>query len=318
VSLRFEPLPVGAEVLGLEPGAEADPAVAQALYSAWLEYGMLLFRGVDSIERHLSLSAVFGEAELHPLPQFRDPEEPLLMPVGDDTGPANVYDGDQLRRGTLPWHRDTAYTSAIAKGGLFRMREVPEQYGATLFADTAKAYDGLPPEVQEQIEHLEYKASFHLQFRGYLGEATGLGSLFQSVRSATTEEYPPNEHLMERSRKIAQQPFPPVAHPVVARHPESGRKCIFISPKDAECILGLSEEESDRLLAYLVEHTTQDAYTYKHRWAVDEAIVWDNRRLLHAAEGYRVDHHRRAQRTTLAGGFEVGRPLDLEVGVSRP
>jgi taurine dioxygenase len=160
MGVRFDPMPVGAEVIGLEPGAESDPAVASELYGAWLDHGMLLFRGVDSIPRHLSLSGVFGEAELHPLPSFRDPEEPLLMPLGDESGPAAVYDGTDLRRGRLPWHRDTAYTQAIAKGGMLRMREVPEVYGGTLFTDTARAYDELPKEVKEQIEGLEYKASF--------------------------------------------------------------------------------------------------------------------------------------------------------------
>src|SRR5262249_45703401 len=124
----LEPMPVGAEVVDLEPGSEADPAVAKDLYDAWLDHGMLLFRNVDTVERPVSWGAVFGEAELPPLPQFRDPEEPLLMPLGDESGPAHVYDGTDLRRGRLPWHRDTAYTQAIAKGGMLRLREVPKAH----------------------------------------------------------------------------------------------------------------------------------------------------------------------------------------------
>jgi taurine dioxygenase len=54
----------------------------------------------------------------------------------------------------------------------------------------------------------------------------------------------------------------------------------------------------------------QDRYTYAHRWAVDDAIVWDNRRMLHAAAGYQVDHHRHGQRTTLSGRFNAGRDFD--------
>jgi taurine dioxygenase len=306
MGLRFEPLPVGAEVVGLKLGEESDPAVGRELYSAWLAHGILLFRNVNTIPQHLSLSGVFGEAELHPLPQFRDPEEPLLMPLGDDSGPAHVYDSSDLRRGRLPWHRDTAYTQAIAKGGMLRVREVAELHGETLFADTAKAYDELPQAVKEQIEDLEYKASFHLQFL----EETRPGSLWKSTRLATVEEYPANERLAAATKELSKREFPPSVHPVVVKHPESGRKCIFISPKDAECILGMSKDDSDRLLAYLVEHMTQDRYVYVHRWAVDDAIVWDNRRMLHAAAGYRVDHHRRGQRTTLAGPLNAGRPFD--------
>jgi taurine dioxygenase len=306
MEFEIKPMSVGAEVIGLEPGAEADPAVRRELYSAWLDHGMLLFKGVNSIERHLSLSSVFGDAELHPLPQFRDPEEPLLMPLGDDSGPAHVYDGSDLRRGRLPWHRDTAYTKSIAKGGMLRLRAVPEQHGETLFADTGRAYDGLPEEVKDQIEQLEYKASFHLQFL----EETRPGALWHSDRVATPEEYPANEQLVPATRELSQRPFPAVVHPVVVHHPESDRKCLFISPKDIESIVGLPTGESDRLIEYLTGHMTQDRYVYAHSWDVDDAIVWDNRRMLHAAEGYRIDHHRHGQRTTLAGSFNIGREFD--------
>jgi taurine dioxygenase len=306
MGLEFEPMAVGAEVVGLEAGDEADPSVRERLYDAWLEHGMLLFRGVDSVERHLSLSAVFGEPELHPLPQFRDPEEPLLMPLGDDSGPAFVYDGSDLRRGRLPWHRDTAYTTSIAKGGMLRLREVPEQHGQTLFADTWKAYEGLPNDVKRRIDELEFEASFTLQF----SPEARPGSLWSSARLATSDEYPPNERLAQSSKELSQREFAPVAHPLVVRHPESGRTCLFLSPKDAARILGVSEEESERLLAYLVAQMIQDRYIYAHAWAVDDAIVWDNRRMLHAAAGYRIDHHRRGQRTTLAGPMRIGRELE--------
>ena len=103
-AFRVEPLPVGGEVVGLEPGAASDAAVAAELNAAWLEHGLLLFRGVGSVQEHLALSSVFGEPELHPLPESRDPDEPLVMTLGDGQGPSYVYDRTDLRRGRLPWH----------------------------------------------------------------------------------------------------------------------------------------------------------------------------------------------------------------------
>jgi taurine dioxygenase len=300
---EIKPMPVGAEVAGFTPGAEEDPAVRAQLYAAWLEHGILLFHGVDSIPKHLAMSSVFGEPELHPLPNMRDPEEPLFMRLGDDNGPAVVYDNSELRRGRIAWHRDTAYTKGIAKGAMLRLRAVPPENGETLFADTAKAYDDLPQDVKDQIEHLEYKSSFLMQFR----DGTWPGALWQTQRLASTEEYPANEQLATGSHEEMAKNLPPVVHPVVTHHPESGRKCIFISPKDTESILGLPSDESDRLIAYLVTHMTQPQYTYTHHWTVDDAIVWDNRRMLHAAAGYRIDHHRHGQRTTLTGKFNAGR-----------
>ena len=307
--MRIKPMAIGAEVLDLELNGEPDPATASELYSAWLEHGVLLFRNVGSIPEHLAISRAFGELELHPLPDMRDPEEPYFMRLGDDSGPAYVYDGTDLRRGRIAWHRDTAYTRGICKGAMLRLRAVPDQDGETLFADTGKAYDDLPEDVKERIEGLEYKASFQAQF----SERTKPGALWKEARLATEDEYPGQDKQVAAANAMrATLELPAVVHPVVARHPESGRTCIFLSPKDPECILGLSQSESDELLAYLIDHMTKDAYTYKHAWAVDDAIIWDNRRVLHAAAGYRTDQHRHAQRTTLAGPFNAGRLFDPE------
>src|SRR6266567_1619838 len=79
-------MPVGAEVIGLPAGSEGDPAVQRALYDAWLEHGILLFRGVDTIDRHLAISRCFGELEIHPVPEVRYPQNKYLIELG---APAN-------------------------------------------------------------------------------------------------------------------------------------------------------------------------------------------------------------------------------------
>jgi taurine dioxygenase len=69
----------------------------------------------------------------------------------------------------------------------------------------------------------------------------------------------------------------------------------------------MEKSASDALFAYLVSHMLQERYVYKHRWSVDDAIVWDNRRFMHAAVGNKIGEARRGLRTTLAGEFRVGR-----------
>jgi taurine dioxygenase len=69
----------------------------------------------------------------------------------------------------------------------------------------------------------------------------------------------------------------------------------------------MSQSESDALLRYLVDHMTRPRYVYKHRWCVDDAILWDNRRFMHAAVGNRLGDRRRGLRTTLAGQLNTGR-----------
>jgi taurine dioxygenase len=96
-------------------------------------------------------------------------------------------------------------------------------------------------------------------------------------------------------------------HPAVLVHPESGRKCIFLSPTYVDFFLGMSQSESDELLQYLVRHMVQARYVYKHHWSVNDAIVWDNRRMMHAAVGNKPGDRRRGLRTTLAGQLRTGR-----------
>jgi taurine dioxygenase len=306
--LRIEPMPVGAAIVDLEPAAAADPAVAEALRAAWLEHGMLLFQGVSSVDEHIALSSVFGQVEEHPLPGSRDREDPRLMTLGDGKSPVFVFDDGELRNGRLPWHRDGGYLTEVSKGGMLRAVVAPESDGETLFADTAKAYDELPVDLRERIDNLEFKASF----RPHWDTETYPGTLWTSARRATVEEYPDNEHLVPQfeASMTAAQKLPAVVHRAVTEHPVTGRTCIFLSPKDFEHFLGMPKDESDELFAALVDHLTQDRYVYKHRWAVDDAIIWDNWLMMHAAAGYRPEHHRLAQRTTLAGRYSAGRLFD--------
>jgi hypothetical protein len=69
--------------------------------------------------------------------------------------------------------------------------------------------------------------------------------------------------------------FPSVIHPAVMTHPESGRKCLFLSPTYVDGFLGLKQDESDALLWQLTEHMLQPRFVYRHNWRVNDAILWD-------------------------------------------
>ena len=144
-------MPVGGEVLGFTEGMERDPEVREALYDAWLSFGILLFRDVASVDEHLAISRCFGELEIHPVPEVRSPENPWLIELGVRMSGQGrqptvyVFDDSDIRINRIAWHRDTAYSPDICKGAMLRMLEVPEAEGETLLADTAMAWDGLPP-----------------------------------------------------------------------------------------------------------------------------------------------------------------------------
>ncbi len=304
----IRPLPVGAEVVGLAAGSEEDPEVRAALHAAWLEHGFLVFRNVDTPEQHLALSESFGELEIHPLVEARAKEDERFVEIGGNkTLPAYVFDGAELRVNRLPWHRDTAFTPDVCKGAMLRMLEVPEEGGETLIADTAMAYDALPAELKERLDSLEYTTTMRIS----LLDKTRPGALWKSVREATPEEDPDYDSRIRYDFAAAAARYPSVVHPVVIAHPDTGRKLIFLSPTDADGFLGMDQAASDALLEQLVEHMVQPRFVYTHHWHVNEAIVWDNRRVIHAALGNKLDGaRRRGLRTTLATQFRPGRYFD--------
>jgi taurine dioxygenase len=305
-SLEIQPLNVGARVHGVDYD-KLDAKAASVLYDLWLEYGFLVFSGVDSIERHLQITRCFGELEIHPFPEVRFKENPFLIELGGQKAPAAmVYDGTEVRLNRIPWHRDTAYTPGICKGAMLRMVEVPPEEGETLVADTAAAYDDLSADVKDRLVGLEYKATLRL---GSIDQ-TRPGAIWKTVREATAEEDPRGKIGDKGYDDSANTRYPSVVHPALLEHPESGRKCIFLSPTYVDYFIGLEPAESQDLLVYLTDHMTKPKYVYKHSWTVDDAIIWDNRRCMHAAVGNRVDHPRRGLRSTLAGSLQTGRYFD--------
>jgi taurine dioxygenase len=307
----IQAMPVGAEVIGFEPGTESNPVVQAALYNAWLDHGILLFRNVETVEQHLAISRCFGELEIHPVPEVRSKTNPYLIELGAPIAGGGrqptvyLFDGE-TRINRIAWHRDTAYTPDICKGAMLRMLEVPKQEGETLLADTAMAWDDLSADLKAKLESLEFKATIRTAHMSTLGRP---GVFWKSVELASDADYPGNRELSQRDGAIDAR-YPSVIQPAVLTHPESGRQCLFLSPTYVDRFLGLEQAESDALLWQLTEHMLQPRYVYRHRWQVNDAIIWDNRRFMHAGMGNRPGEPRFGLRTTLAGPLRTGRYFD--------
>lgn len=296
-------LPVGAEIQALDISQIQSPEVRSSLFDDWMEHGLLIFRDLSVTNaQHLELSRIFGDLELHPLHEIRNEEEPLLIDLGGQKSTrAFVYDGE-LRADRIAWHRDTAYTVEICKGAMLRVLERPEEGGHTDFCDTEKAYDALSEDIKAQIDDLEFKATLVLDQTLMLR-----GTTWETLRNPTEEECPGNEHNVPLE---ALKRYPSVVHPLVIEHPETKRKCIYISPTYFDEILGLEKSESDRLIEMIIDHTLSPQFCYRHRWRENDLVLWDNRRMMHAASGYDPKYHRRGLRTTLAGSLKSGRMFD--------
>ena len=285
---------VGVEILGLDLCAPIDAALARNLYDAWLDAGILLFRGFGtSPERHLALSRCFGELDIHPVESIRlegCPEIISLRARGDGE-PIVHYFGDEEIVGRIPWHTDMIYTTSPCRGALLRMVEKSPLLGQTGWIDTAAAYDALSEEMKQRIDGLEARFEFVIDIC--------------EMRFGRPERL---RHGTMGSRDYGT--LPPVVHPLVWEHPESGRKALMLSPVHLIEVMGMDRDQGDPLLEQLVTHVTDDRFRYVHQWEVDDMVLWDNWRTMHMAFGTPTGCDREVQRTSIRGDYEMGRLLE--------
>jgi len=296
--MQITPLPngIGAEVSGLDLNHPISSADHQALNDAWLDKGILLFRAIgDTPEKQLALSRVFGQLEVHPIENIRVEGYPELIWLANkdrSTSPVYRYDGvPTVSR--IPWHSDLVYTTTPNRGALLRMITMPERGGETGWIDTAAAYEALAPDVKQRIDGLEARFEFILDP--------------QEIRFGR-----PNVERDDTDKQIeaAFYPnFPPIAHPLVWVHPVSGKKALNVSTLHLREVIGLPAAEGDALLAELVAHTLQPRFSYVHRWAPNDMVLWDNWRTMHSATGHPPELKRLVHRTTIKGEHVFGRVL---------
>jgi taurine dioxygenase len=293
--MNILPLPgaVGVEVTGLETGESISEQTAKELRSAWLDAGIVLLRGVGtSPEVLLRVSRCLGDLEPHPIEHLRLPGYPELILLSNEHGSMSaVYDFDGVPTyGRIPWHTDLVYTVTPNAGAVLRMVKNSEHAGQTGWIDTAMAWQELDAATKERIDELEGRFIFTRDLDGMRFNKAG------------------GRRLSETSSEIPD--FIPVAHPLVWVHPETGLRSLNISTLNIQSILGLPDDEGDRLIQQLVEHTLQPRFQYVHEWASDDIVAWDNRRTMHMAFGHPMDEIRIVQRSTIRNTVKMGRLLE--------
>lgn len=283
---------IGVEIHGLDVKTSFSSEVASRLRQVWLDEGVVLFRAIGtSPEVLLNLSKCFGKLEPHPIEHFRLPGYEELILLSNENGLAGpVYDYDGVHTyGHIPWHTDLAFATTPNAGAILRMVKKSAHDGQTGWIDTAKAWQGLDEKMQLRIDGLE--ACYHF--------IPDIGQMRFNNSGGT---------LITQSSKTMPS-YPPVAHPLVWLHPETGQRILNVSTLNIQSILGLPENESDELIEKLIEHALQPKYQYIHQWEENDMVLWDNRKTMHMAFGHPVDEVRIVQRSTIRGTQKMGRLL---------
>jgi alpha-ketoglutarate-dependent taurine dioxygenase len=272
---RFEVEPLnasfGAVVTGLKL-SELSEEEFQRLYDVWLERALLVFPGQHlSNEEQVAFAKRFGELEFD------------LAPLSNVRKDGSVREDDsddvvQVLRGNMSWHHDSTYMPVQAKGAVFTAHVVPSQGGETGWADMRAAYDALDDQLRSRIAN---QSAYH--------------SLYYSQAKAGFE---PKQGGDYKGYGFHDQD--PPLRPLVKVHPETQRPSLLIG-RHAYGIPGLEEAESVQLLEELVEAACQPPRVYHHSWQVGDAVVWDNRCLLHQACEWDMSEPRTMYHARIAG-----------------
>jgi alpha-ketoglutarate-dependent taurine dioxygenase len=265
---------IGAEVGGLDLREPLQPHFRNELLKLLVQYKVLFFRDQDiTREQHIAFGRQFGDLTVHPVLHSAD-SGLIIQPISADRFREYRRSADGQKDYSQEWHSDETFRAVPPLASILRAIEVPELGGDTAFANAAAAYEGLSGEVKKRIEGLRAVHQFLQRNRNYLSS--------------------------ERRAEIERE-NPPVEHPVVRVHPDSGVKVLFVNPTFTTHIVGLDKDESDRLLAHLFYEISRPEYQVRFKWRKGSIAFWDNRATQHYAVWDYGDAKRELERVTIKG-----------------
>jgi len=268
---------LGAEVSGVDASKPVSADTFAAIRKAWLDNLVIRFRGQKLTDpQMLEFSRLFGELDPPgPNPYGkpflpRHPEMNVISNVKEDGVPiGGLGDGEAI------WHSDMTYVDTPPSAALLYALELPAEGGDTYWANMYLAYEALPADMKKRIEGLKaiHDATYN-----------SAGIKRKGYDDVTDPRRAPGAH-----------------HGLVRRHPETGRKCLFLGRRRNSYIVGLPLEESEAMLDTLWAHATQPRFAFCQQWQVGDLMIWDNRCTLHRRDPFDPNARRVMHRTQIKG-----------------
>ena len=274
IEIRPETSGFGAEITGVDLTTDIPNGVFVEIRTAIIRHKVLAFRNQNLDDAgHYAFAQRFGPLEGHINRSTRLDAMPTLQVFGNVDAKGEIT-GVHPEKGTLVWHSDKSYITTPSLFTILRSPSVARRGGDTLFADMARAYQSLPPGRVENLANLravhDWKRSREKSHE----------------RPATAQE-------------IADAP--PVDHPLIRTHPETGEQSIYIG-NHASHILNWDVGEGEALLLELEQHATQVQFIYRHIWQDNDVLMWDNRCTMHCVTTYDAAKERRVVHRAVVQG----------------
>ncbi|NML92226.1 TauD/TfdA dioxygenase family protein [Novosphingobium olei] len=267
---------VGAEILGLDLAAIDDEALAQ-VRCVFAEHGVVFFRDQQiSEEQHIAFARRIGPINTNRFFAAHPAHPEIALVIKEPHHRDNIGGG---------WHTDHSYDAIPALGSILVARELPQSGGATSFASMYAAYEGLPGSLRQRLDNARAVHSARHVF-GSKASAYAAASDTRAGRIGNAS---------------AADVLEDVIHPAIITHPLSGKRAIYINPGFTTRILGLSDAESDALIAEVFAHCQNPAYHSTFTWQPGSVALWDNRATWHYAHNDYHGQRREMHRITIEG-----------------
>ncbi len=277
MALKIEKIhPVfGAEITNINMKDVTSDQVFAEIRRAFADFGVIFVRGLYlSLSDQVNLGRRFGEVQVHVMNQYHVenyPEIYFLTNLDENGNPSGAHPD----MGTLHWHTDASWKRRTGQATIMVAQEVPNEGGETHFCCMEAAYEALDAETKGKIA--SFKVVHNLDFSRNLRHG--------------------HDPLSEQQKAE----IPPVVHPMVRNHPETGRKSLLLGDH-AEYIEGMDYNEGRELIDALNQRAVRLDLIYAHTYEPGDLIIWDNRRMLHRATPYDTLRERRVmRRITIVG-----------------
>lgn len=247
---------LGAEAVGVDLSKPVDAETKARLNAAFSEHSVLAVRDQDlTAPQMLRAVQVFGAVFRQHNTRFALPECPEIHYLSNQ----DHYENGKRYIPGAGYHTDHSNDATPPKATVLYAIQLPDSGGDTQYVNMQRAYDDLPAETKTRLDGLK---GIHV---------------YQSKHSERKLMGLPPEALGRVPKAVK--------HPIVRTHPETGRKSLYLNPIRIEGIVGMPEGKALDLLDELLTHATQEKYQYRHKWRKGDLVLWDNRCLLHKANG---------------------------------
>jgi taurine dioxygenase len=247
---------LGAEILNINLGRKLSNKNISLIKDALNKYHVLFFREQDiSSKQFISFGKNFGSLEIHPLIPTLPGHPEIIEMKSLETGPA------PMARNSEVWHSDMSYTKVPPYAGILKAMDIPESGGNTMFLNAALAYEALSGSMKKFLSKLK--------------------AVHSIVKTMNNEELLDSNSL--KRFIMMNEKLPPIEHPIIRTHPETGKKLIFVNEIFTSHITGLNSNESDAILQFLYRHIHNPNFQCRFIWQQNSIAFWDNQITQHYA-----------------------------------